>query len=164
MFIRGIINSEYKHLCSCSQPVTEFLFGDNLPQVAKELVLTNKLGSRTINKPSYSRNRGYAGNKGYYKQNFKETWIKSKSRILEARVKIPETIMQNKMVSFKSLVLSKVNNFRGGQLEKHVRQWRKLTSNPNILSIISGDKLNLLMLQGCNIKPDLPSFQMKRLI
>ena len=135
-------------MSSSSQPVTEFLFGDNLPQVAKELVLTNKLGSRTINKPSYSRNRGYAGNKGYYKQNFKERWIKSKSRILEARAKIPETIMQNKMVSFKSLVLSKVNNFRAGQLEKHVRQWRKLTNNPNILSIISGDKLNLLMLQA----------------
>ena len=29
--------------------------------------------------------------------------------------------MQNKIVSFKSLLLSKVNNFRDGQLEKHVR-------------------------------------------
>ena len=38
------------------------------------------------------------------------------------------------------MLLSKVNNFRGGQLEKHVRQWRKLTTNPNILSVISGDK------------------------
>ena len=52
--------------------------------------------------------------------------------------KIPETKTQNKMVSFKSLLLSKVNNFRGGQLEKHVRQWKKLTNDPNILSIISG--------------------------
>ena len=47
--------------------------------------------------------------------------------------------MQNKMV-FKSLLLSKVNNFRGSQLEKHVRQWRKLTNDPNILLIISGEK------------------------
>ena len=39
------------------------------------------------------------------------------------------------MVSFKSLLLSKINNFRGGQLEKHVRQRRKLTNDPNILSI-----------------------------
>ena len=45
------------------------------------------------------------------------------------------------MVSFKSLILSKVNNFRGGQLEKHVREWRKLTNDPNILSIISGVKI-----------------------
>ena len=44
------------------------------------------------------------------------------------------------MVSFKSLLLSKSNNFRGGQLEKHLRQWRKLTNDPNILSIISSDK------------------------
>ena len=38
--------------CSSSQPVTEFLFGDNFPQVVKELNLTNKLGSRPINKQS----------------------------------------------------------------------------------------------------------------
>ena len=44
------------------------------------------------------------------------------------------------METFKSLLLSNVNNFRGGQLEKHVRQWRKLTNDPKILSIISGDK------------------------
>ena len=38
--------------------------------------------------------------------------IKSKSRTLEAGTKIPETMMQNKMVSFKSLLLNKVNNFK----------------------------------------------------
>ena len=48
------------------------------------------------------------------------------------------------MVSFKSLLLSKVNDFRGGQLEKHVRQWRKLTNDPNILSIISGGKIEFV--------------------
>ena len=55
-------------MCSGNQPVTEFSFKENLPQVVKELNLTNKLGSRPINKHIYSRNRGYAGNKGYYKQ------------------------------------------------------------------------------------------------
>ena len=75
---------------------------------------------------------------------FRERLIKSKSRILEARAKIPETIAQNKMVSFKSLLLSKVNNFRGGQRKKHVRQWRKLTNDPNLLSIISGDKIEFV--------------------
>ena len=67
VFIRSVINSEYKDLCSSSQPVTEFLFGEDLPQAVKELNLTNKLGYRPINKLSYSINRGYAGKKGYYK-------------------------------------------------------------------------------------------------
>ena len=58
--------------------------------------------------------------------------------------KIPETITQNKMVSFKSLLLSKIKNLRGGQLEEHVRQWRKLTNDPNILSIISGHKIEFV--------------------
>ena len=39
---------------------------------------------------------------------------------LEARVKKPQTIAQNKMVTFKPLLLSEVNVFRGGKLEKHV--------------------------------------------
>ena len=69
VFIRSVINSEYKDLCWSSQPVTGFLFGDNLPQVVKELNLTNKLGSRSINKHSYSKDKSYAENKGYYKQN-----------------------------------------------------------------------------------------------
>ena len=30
------------------------------------------------------------------------------------------------------------------KLEKHVRQWRKLTNNPHILSIISGDKIKFV--------------------
>ena len=54
VFIRSVINSEYKVLCSSSQPVTKFLFADNLPQVVKDLNLTNKLGSRPISKFSYS--------------------------------------------------------------------------------------------------------------
>ena len=35
VFIRSAINTEYKDLCSSSQPVTEVLFGDNFPQVVK---------------------------------------------------------------------------------------------------------------------------------
>ena len=54
---------------TCVQLVNQFLFGDNLPLVVKELNLTNKFGSRPVNKDSYSRNRSYAGNKGYHKQN-----------------------------------------------------------------------------------------------
>ena len=77
---------------------------------------------------------------------------------MEARAKIPETIMQNKIVSFKSLLLSKVNIFRGGQLEKHVRQWRKLTNDPNILSIISGDKIEFVDAPRIQHKATSPKF------
>ena len=55
---------------------------------------------------------------------FRERPIRFKSRTSEARVKIPEMITLNKMVILKSLLLGKINNFRGGQLEKHVRQWK----------------------------------------
>ena len=77
---------------------------------------------------------------------------------MEARAKTPETIMQNKMVSFKSLLLSKVDNFRGGQLEKHVRQWKKLTNDPNILPIISGDKIEFADAPRIQNKATVPQF------
>ena len=57
------------------------------------------------------------------------------------------------MVSFKSLLLSKVNNFRGGQIEKHINQWRKLKSDPNFLSIISGDKIKFVDAPRIQHKP-----------
>ena len=62
------------------------------------------------------------------------------------------------MVSFKSFLISKVNNFRGGLLEKHVRQWRKLTIDPNILSIISGDKIEFADAPRIQLKVRSPQF------
>ena len=90
--------------------------------------------------------------------------IKSKSRTLEARAKNPETITQNKMVSFKSLLLSKVNNFRGGQLEKHVRKLRKLRNDPNILLIISGDKIEFVDAPRIKHKARSPKFSNEEII
>ena len=38
VFVKSVINSEYKDLQSSGQAVTEFLFGENLSHVAKDLV------------------------------------------------------------------------------------------------------------------------------
>ena len=62
------------------------------------------------------------------------------------------------MVNFKSLLLSKVDNFKGDQLEKHVRQWRKLTNDPNILLIISGDKIEFVDAPRIQHKARSPQF------
>lgn len=65
VFIRSVLNSEYKVV---KQSTSNNFFGENLPQVVKELSLKKKLGSRPVIKYYYSRNRLY-GIKGYYKQN-----------------------------------------------------------------------------------------------
>ena len=59
VFIRSVINTEFKDLCSTSHPVTENLFGDDLPKVGKELKLTNTLGNK------FSRKNYNNGNKNY---------------------------------------------------------------------------------------------------
>ena len=45
-FIRGVIASQYKDLCALTQPITEQLFGDDLPKLISGLNLTNKIGIR----------------------------------------------------------------------------------------------------------------------
>ena len=45
------------------------------------------------------------------------------------------------MLLRKVMLLSTVNNFRGAQLKKHVKQSRQVPNDPNILSIISGEKI-----------------------
>lgn len=61
VFIRGNINSQYKDLCSSTQPITSKLFGDDLPKLVKGLNLTNKIGSKyskTYKKPYDRPQRG----------------------------------------------------------------------------------------------------------
>ena len=41
--IKPALNSEFKRICSASTPITDNLFGDNLPQQVKDVVETNRL-------------------------------------------------------------------------------------------------------------------------
>ena len=76
VFIESVLNNDYKNLCSSAQPITEFLFGDDLPKQVKGLNLTNKIGNKFISKPNY-KSRNYHSNnyersvrsRPYYKRN-----------------------------------------------------------------------------------------------
>ena len=50
LFIKSVLNEEYKDLASSTHEVTDFLFGDNLAKQVKDLNLTNKLSINIINK------------------------------------------------------------------------------------------------------------------
>jgi len=50
-----VINSDYKDLCSPNQPITEHLFGDDLPKIIKEVNLTNKLQKKAPRRFSNER-------------------------------------------------------------------------------------------------------------
>ena len=45
-FVRSLLKSEYKSLCSSSRKVTEWLFADNVPQEINNIALTNKVSSK----------------------------------------------------------------------------------------------------------------------
>ena len=46
VFIRNVINPDCKDLCSPMQPMTDKLFGDELPKLVKELKLTNTISNK----------------------------------------------------------------------------------------------------------------------
>ncbi|XP_046574199.1 uncharacterized protein LOC124282290 [Haliotis rubra] len=51
--IRGDIRPEFKQLCAHTNPITEYLFGDNLSEQIKELTDTNKLVTKVHNVTSH---------------------------------------------------------------------------------------------------------------
>ena len=53
-FYKSVIKDEYRYLCSISQEITDYFFGDNLEERIKEVNLTNRLAN---NKPQYRRVR-----------------------------------------------------------------------------------------------------------
>lgn len=66
--IKPDLNQEYKHLCSSTVPVTEFLFGSDLSQQLKDMAQANRVASKLSSSRKYSNNR----DKPLYKQGFKK--------------------------------------------------------------------------------------------
>ena len=85
-FIKPDLHEEYKHLCSSSVPITDQLFGNDLPKQVKELTEVNRVGKkvsthsgRSTNKPDYHRHNSYAHSRGrsgnqHYRKPFLGSW------------------------------------------------------------------------------------------
>ena len=52
--IKPDLNQEYKHLCSSTVPVTEFLFGCDLSQQLKDMAQANRVASKLSSSRKYS--------------------------------------------------------------------------------------------------------------
>ena len=53
--MRPQLNTNYRHLCSPSNPVTSLLFGDDLPKAVKDISDTNRLSSKFTKDSSSTR-------------------------------------------------------------------------------------------------------------
>ncbi|CAH3041177.1 unnamed protein product [Pocillopora meandrina] len=85
-FIKPDLHEEYKHLCSSSVPITDQLFGNDLPKQVKELTEVNRVGKkvsthsgRSTNKPDYHRHNSYTHSRGrsgnqHYRKPFLGSW------------------------------------------------------------------------------------------
>lgn len=66
--IKPDLNQEYKHLCSPTVPVTEFLFGSDLSQHIKDMAEANRVACRLSSSRKYSNNK----DRSSYKHAFKK--------------------------------------------------------------------------------------------
>ena len=58
--IRPNLNQDYKHLCSSTVPVTDYLFGDELSKQLKEMAEANRVSSKVgTNNKSRPQRSGY---------------------------------------------------------------------------------------------------------
>ena len=55
--IKPDLNQEYKHLCSSTVPVTEFLFGSDLSQQLKDMAQANRVANKLSSSRKYSNNK-----------------------------------------------------------------------------------------------------------
>ena len=111
-----MIKDEYKDLCSSSE-VTEFLFGNDLPNLIKELNLTHRLANtnRVFNRMkadrrSYNRYKPYTPRSGpFFRQRQGEPATNKEQPALS------KILDEGNLVSCDDLV-SRLNQFKGGQL------------------------------------------------
>ena len=66
-FVRSVLKPEYKSLCSSTKDITEYLFGENLSQDICNLVVTNKVSTRTS---SSAYSNFYGNSSSDYKNSF----------------------------------------------------------------------------------------------
>ena len=55
--MRPQLNTNYRHLCSLSNPVTAELFGDDLPKAVKDILDTNRLSLKLTKDSSSSHSK-----------------------------------------------------------------------------------------------------------
>ena len=68
--IRPDLNTSYRELCSTNTPITDYLFGDELARVVKDIGETNRVATRVSGQGQYRGNSrfNYKGNRGGYKK------------------------------------------------------------------------------------------------
>ena len=152
--IKSVIKDKYRYLCFNSQEITDYLFGANLEERIKEINLTNRLAN---NKPQYrvrpervtGRYRPYPqrsrsnrpflgrGRGTCHRHNLRNITDVRKARSIKST-----------QVSLKEL-MSKVENFKAGQLSTKIKNWKTLTKDRNILNIIKGDSIDFINKPPC---------------
>ena len=151
--IKPDLHNDYKHLCSSSIPITDQLFGDELPKQVKDLTEVNRIGKKvTTSTGSFSRSqfdsrnsRNYTSHssscgQGYHygcKFFFRRAIQRLTSQTVtpkEDEARTNEVDRSSDHVSSNNVEVSMCNEFTAGRLKQFYSQWKLITSDHFILS------------------------------
>ena len=157
--IKPHLHRDYIELCSQEVPVTSLLFGDDLQTELTRIRATNKIGN-TTNPSSHapSQRRIYKPNTSNYGNSLlarspvvqttgEQQQAGSEPSSFRANKEIDSEaihkLSQIQVSEYESLVPSqhKVANFKAGQLSTSYFAWNELTSDPEILETVSGQRI-----------------------
>ena len=158
-FIRPDLNKSYRELCSNNTPITDLLFGDDLPKVVKDINETNRMASRfSYNSQRGNQRGGYRnqnqsrdnGYNGYKKQQYgskngnnslfwqgEEGWGLQQPTVSTL---VTSTITEVSWLPFldnlKKVLYEEINEFKAGRIAKFASEWSKITSDKFILNLV----------------------------
>ena len=144
-FLKPGISSAYQSVCSKSNPVTAFLFDDELPKHIKDIGEVNNISRKTLARvgttgryiPEYQSNY----NQQFGRQRKERAFFRIR-RLQQTSVPGSEgkqcSNFSQEFQGSDRQGLNQVPKAYAGNLQYHIGNWRKLTSDPWVLETVTG--------------------------
>ena len=142
------IGKDYAALCSPHVPFTDLLFGDDLQKQLKDIGDVNKIGAKVQNHRGPQRNPS-----GLQQQQYKQThFFSAESKKLQrpnfqtlASQGVSKDEPRQEAITVAhalNMVNCGVQKFVAGNIAHHCSDWRSITSDPSILEIVLGYRID----------------------
>ncbi|CAB3994449.1 Hypothetical predicted protein, partial [Paramuricea clavata] len=136
--IKPILHPDFKSVCSRTHKVRRLLFGEDLPKVVQDLRASTKVVAQlTSFVPQGNQSEGEEPIPSPKAISTEQKDIHKEIDKVSTQVKdFPKFVDEQ----LKCYLEKEVSNFQAGQIKKCSHEWSKITSDPDILSIVQGFK------------------------
>ncbi|CAB4001403.1 Hypothetical predicted protein [Paramuricea clavata] len=137
--IKPILHPDFKSVCSRTHKVGRLLFGEDLPKVVQDLRASTKVVTKlTSFVPQGNQSEGKEPIPSPKAISTEQKDIHKEIDKVSTQVKDFPKIVDEQL---KCYLEKEVSNFQAGQIKKFSHEWSKITSDPDILSMVQGDHI-----------------------